>query len=137
MRRFLIEQLPRTPASYLITPLSFEGWRTWMEQSSFDSLVQTAEMIDAIEAALNMPLVPSDAVLHLKPGDEAVLVTLSFGVLLAWAEGKIAPLPEDWRCLTLTVSSPESGSPLILEAAVVDSEIIEGDADAELTGPDA
>ena len=53
------------------------------------------------------------------PGDEALLITLSYGVLLAWAEGKIAPLPEDWRCFSLTVKAPPVTLPVpVLEAAI-------------------
>jgi len=85
------------------------------------SLVRTTELISAIEAGLGVSLVQSEASIALRDGDEAVLIGLSFGVLLAWAEGKIAPLAEDWRCLSLIVqNSSAAPSAPALEAAVVE-----------------
>src|SRR5207248_165094 len=75
----------------------------------------------AIEAGLGVSLVQSEASIALKDGDEAVLIGLSFGVLLAWAEDKIAPLAEDWRCLSLIVqNSSTAPSAPALETAVVE-----------------
>jgi hypothetical protein len=61
-----------------------------------------------VQAALGFTLSQSDASVALQPGDEALLITLSFSVLLAWAEDNIAPLPEDWRCISLRVRPAES-----------------------------
>jgi hypothetical protein len=69
-------------------------------------------MIAAIKASMRIALLQSPAVVALHPGDEALLITLSFGVLLAWVEQSIAPLPEDWRCALLRVrASDEVSSP--------------------------
>jgi hypothetical protein len=65
-------------------------------------------MISAVKAAMEFTLSQSAACVALRPGDEALLITLSFSVLLAWAEDNIAPLPEDWRCISLRVRRPES-----------------------------
>jgi hypothetical protein len=65
-------------------------------------------MIAAVQAAMSFPLSQSDLPVTLQPGDEALLITLSFSVLLAWAEDNIAPLPEDWRCILLRVRHPGS-----------------------------
>ena len=46
--------------------------------------------------------------MRLAPGDEALLIELSFPVLVAWAEGKIPPLEEDWRFLWVRVEQPPS-----------------------------
>ncbi len=43
--------------------------------------------------------------MSLRTGDEAVLISLSFGVLLASVQGNFPPLPEDWRCSLLLVES--------------------------------
>lgn len=85
------------------------------------SLVRTTELISAIDAGLNVPLIQSDASMTMQQGDEALLIGLSFSVLLAWAEGKIPPVEDDWRCFWLTVEG-HSASPSTpaLEAAVVE-----------------
>ncbi|HYO81403.1 MAG TPA: hypothetical protein VES20_08390 [Bryobacteraceae bacterium] len=44
--------------------------------------------------------------MSLAEGDEALLISLSFSVLLAWAEGGIPPVADDWRCLLLQVDQP-------------------------------
>lgn len=68
-------------------------------------------MISAIKEGLGIALCQSKTRVTLRPGDEALLIGLSYGVLLAWAEGNIPPLPEDWRCLLLTVEAP--GAPAL------------------------
>jgi hypothetical protein len=121
MRRFVIEHLPRLAASYQVLPLDYSQARSWLQQPDIVSLVRTTELISAIEAGLGVSLVQSDASIALRNGDEALLIGLSFGVLLAWAEGKIAPLAEDWRCLSLIVRS-SSGDPSAppLQKAVIE-----------------
>ncbi len=121
MSRFVIEHLPRTRAVYELAPLEYEDARVWLNQLRFTSLVRTTELIAAIEAGMGVALTQSDMSMALRPGDEALLITLSFGVLLAWAQGKIPPLPEDWRCLLLIVKAPddEAASP-VLEAKVAE-----------------
>lgn len=121
MGRFVVEHLPRLAARYQVVPLNYEQTRGWLQQPELVSLVRTTELISAIEAGLGVSLVQSDASVDLQPGDEAVLLGLSFGVLLAWAEGKITPLPEDWRCLSLEIE--RSTAPLTrpsLQAAVTE-----------------
>ena len=54
----------------------------------------------------------------LHPGDETLLITLSFGVLLAWAEGQIVPLAEDWRCVLLTVEAAAAVSSPLRQVAL-------------------
>lgn len=123
MSRFLIEHLPQAPAAYTVAPLNFEDWQTWLKHSLFISLIRTTEMIAAIEKSAGLRLHQSDHYMTLRPGDEAVLVTLSFGVLLAFAEGQISPLPEDWRCLLITVAAPAEPVPsLLAESAVLEGE---------------
>jgi hypothetical protein len=73
-------------------------------------LIRTTEIISAVQTAMSFPLSQSDAPVALQPGDEALLITLSFSVLLAWAEDNIAPLREDWRCILLSVRHPESST---------------------------
>ena len=121
MGRFVIEHLPRLAARYQVVPLDYSQARSWLQQPEIVSLVRTTELISAIEAGLGVSLVQSEASIALRDGDEAVLIGLSFGVLLAWAEGKIAPLAEDWRCLSLIVqNSSAAPSAPALEAAVVE-----------------
>jgi hypothetical protein len=62
-------------------------------------------MITAIKAGMDVELTPSPSTVSIRAGDEALLITLSFGVLLAWAEQNIEPLPEDWRCTLLRVQA--------------------------------
>jgi hypothetical protein len=120
MSRFVIEHLPRAAATYEVTPLNHEQATLWLQQVNLVSVVRTTEMITAIEAFLGVTLSQSDVPVALRPGDEALLVTLSFGVLLAWAEGKIAPLPEDWRWASLRVKAPTEFSSPDLEIAVAE-----------------
>lgn len=63
-------------------------------------------MIAAIGAGMGVRLIQSAMPLAIHPGDEALLITLAFGVLPAWAEGKMVPLEEDWRCTSLSVEAP-------------------------------
>lgn len=121
MSRFVIEHLPRTPATYSVTPLNHEGAKLWLQQANAVSIVRTTEMIAAIEAGMGVTLSQSAMPVALRSGDEALLITLSFGVLLAWVEGKIAPLPEDWRCVSLSVQHPgEDFSPIRTAAMTED-----------------
>src|SRR5436305_11199308 len=107
MGRFVMEHLPRAAAVYDVTPLEYEQAKQWLQKGNPVSIIRTTEMIAAVQAALGFTLSQSDASVALQPGDEALLITLSFSVLLAWAEDNIAPLPEDWRCLSLRVRPPE------------------------------
>lgn len=105
MGRFVMEHLPRATATYEVNPVSWDEAKLWLEQSSVISAVRTTEMITAIKAGMDVALAPSPSAVAISSGDEALLITLSFGVLLAWAEQDIAPLPEDWRCTLLRVQS--------------------------------
>jgi hypothetical protein len=107
MGRFVIEHLPRKSATYRVTPLTHVEAKAWIQASSCDSLVRTTELIAAVSAGMGITLDQSDTSIALGPGDEAVLISLSYGVLLAWAQGNIPPLAEDWRCSLLTVEDPE------------------------------
>lgn len=121
MTRFVIEHLPRSTARYQAIPVDYKNVKEWLQQTDLVSLVRTTELISAIEAGLNVALTQADTSRTLRQGDEALLIGLSFSVLLAWAEGKIPPVEEDWRCFWLTVeghgASPSSPA---LEAAVVE-----------------
>lgn len=103
-----MEHLPRAAAVYDVTPLEYEEAKKWLQKGDAVSIIRTTEMIAAVQAALGFTLSQSDASVALQPGDEALLITLSFSVLLAWAEDNIAPLPEDWRCISLRVRPAES-----------------------------
>jgi hypothetical protein len=122
MSRFVIEHLPRTAATYRVVPLEHEQAKAWMEESELASLIRTTELIAAIEAGMSVTSNQTDISMALGPGDEALLITLSFGVLLAWAEGKILPLQEDWRFFLLTVESAHPLSPARVQRAEVSSE---------------
>ena len=106
MHRFVIEHLPRLPAKYDVLPLDFDQAKAWLNSSLAHSLIRTRELTAAIEITMGITLTPSDGSVSLRPGDEALLITLSYSVLLAWTEGKIPPLVEDWRCFLLTVDTP-------------------------------
>lgn len=106
-RRFVIEHLPRSAARYDAVPLSYREVKAWLQNTKFTSLVRTTELISAVEAGMHVLLKEADKRVRLSPGDEALLIGLSFGVLLAWAEGNIAPLPDDWRCFSLRVKGPD------------------------------
>lgn len=108
MGRFVMEHLPRAAAVYDASPLSYEAAKRWLQTADASSLIRTTEMILAVQAAMSLPLSQSELSVTLQPGDEALLITLSFSVLLAWAEDKIAPLPEDWRCILIRVRHPGS-----------------------------
>jgi hypothetical protein len=127
MSFFVIEHLPRAAAWYEVSPMSFKQARAWVNQPSLSSAVRTTELISAIEAGMGVALAQSDEAVTLRPGDEALLVTLSFGVLLAWVEGNISPLPEDWRCLLVRVRMPAEEPPEpAVEIAVVE-DLLEGE----------
>lgn len=113
MKRLAIEHLPRTLATYHVTPLGYAEARTWLAAGDLTSLVRTTELIGAIRAGLGVALDQSDTLVAMQPGDEALLISVSFSVLLAWTQGDIVPLEEDWRCLLLEVDSPNAAaSPL-------------------------
>lgn len=76
---------------------------------------------------MGVTLTQADVSMALRPGDEALLITLSFGVLLAWAQGKIPPLPEDWRVLLLTVKAPGDPAPSPVLEAKVAEEFLSGE----------
>ncbi len=120
MSRFVIEHLPRIAAQYNVIPVECSQARIWLEQSGVISLVRTTEMISAMDAGLGVSLAQSDASMMLQEGDEALLVGISFSVLLAWAEGKIAPVDEDWRCFLLTVERSTASVAPVLRAAVAE-----------------
>lgn len=105
MRRFVIEHLPRSSARYAVRPVDFAAAREWLAGGDLSSLVRTTELIGAIREGFGLALEQSDASMALSEGDEALLISLSFSVLLAWAEGGIVPLEEDWRCLLLRVDA--------------------------------
>lgn len=115
-----MEHLPRAAATYAVTPLDCEQAKRWIQQANAVSIIRTTEMIGAIEASMGVTLMQSAMPVALRPGDEALLITLSFGVLLAWAEGQITPLPDDWRCAVLTVQAPRDVSSPIREVAMAE-----------------
>ena len=121
MKRFAIEHLPRTVATYQVSPVDSSEVRAWLESGEVTSLVRTTELIDAITAGLGVKLEQAAASMTLRPGDEAVLFSLSFSVMLAWAQGRIVPLEEDWRCLLLRVDAPSAATPSALAAIAQDS----------------
>ena len=117
MGRYAIEHLPRAAATYRVLPLDYSDARTWLGSGAVTSLIRTTELIGAVASGFECPLEQSDTSMSLQPGDEALLISLSFSVLLAWAQGDIVPMPEDWRCLLLRVDQPRSeASPLAEEA---------------------
>lgn len=120
MKRFVIEHLPRSSARYVVNPVDFAAAREWLSGGQVTSLVRTTELIGAIRGGLGVALEQSDASMALREGDEALLISLSFSVLLAWAEGGIVPLEDDWRCLMLRVDAPAAatGGPSTAESAL-------------------
>jgi hypothetical protein len=108
MTRFVMEHLPRAAALYDASPLKYEEAKEWLQRGTPLSIIRTTEMIAAVQATMGLTLSQSDVSVALQPGDEALLMTLSFSVLLAWAEDNIPPLPEDWRCILLRVRRPGS-----------------------------
>jgi hypothetical protein len=127
MKRFAIEHLPRTHATYQVTPVNATTARAWLSAGEITSLVRTTELIGAIRDGLGVTLEQADASVALGPGDEALLISLSYSVLLAWAQGEIVPLDEDWRCLLLQVVDPSAvTSPL---ATATSDELTAGSAE--------
>jgi hypothetical protein len=120
MGRYVMEHLPRAAARYQVTPLDHAQAKRWLQEANTVSLVRTTEMIAAIRAGLEITLVQSADSIELRSGDEALLITLSFNVLLAWAEGELVPLPEDWRCASLTVQDAADGLSPVRELAVAE-----------------
>ena len=94
MGRFLMEHLPRAGAVYKVTPLDHPEATSWLKKGEFVSAVRTTEMIDAIQSAMNLTLTQSATLVALEPGDKALMITLSFGVLLAWAEERMPHCPK-------------------------------------------
>ena len=120
MNRFAIEHLPRSSARYTVRPVDSAEARVWLAGGGVTSLVRTTELIDAIREGLGAELAQADALMALQPGDEALLISLSFSVLLAWSQGGIVPLDEDWRCLLLRVDTAPVAGPSLAEAASQD-----------------
>ncbi len=118
-----MEHLPRVTATYDVNPVNWDQAKLWLEQSSVISAVRTTEMITAIKAGMDFELTPSPSTVAIHPGDEALLITLSFGVLLAWAEQDIAPLPEDWRCMLLKLQARSELRPSNALAAAIGEEV--------------
>lgn len=112
MARFVIEHLPRMSARYDATPLAYGEAQVWVQQPGLTSLVRTTELISAIDIGMGIVLSQSDQSMTLQPGDEALLIGLSFGVLLAWAQGKIPPVAEDWRFVLLALTRPSEAPPV-------------------------
>lgn len=121
MGRFVIEHLPRSHARYEVSPLSYAEALDWIQSGSSYSLVRTTELIEAMEKGAGIALTQADALMEIGAGDEALLVSLSYSVLLACAEGDIAPLPEDWRFFLLRVEKAGETQRSKAEAAVFDA----------------
>jgi len=116
--RFAIEHLPKTSATYQVTPVEYNEARRWLADGEFLSLIRTTELIGAIRAGLGATLEQADQLTAMRSGDEALLISLSFSVLLAWAKGDIVPLEADWRCLIVRVADPdETVEPPVLAAS--------------------
>jgi hypothetical protein len=120
MSCFVMEHLPRAAATYEVTPLEYEGAKRWLQETNAVSIIRTTEMIAAIQAGMGISLLQSAVLVSLHPGDEALLITLSFGVLLAWAEENMTPLPEDWRCALLRVRAPGDVSSPMNQVAIAE-----------------
>ena len=120
MQRFAIEHVPRTLARYQVTPVDYVQARAWLAAGDVISLVRTTELLSAVAAGFGIALEQSDTLMMLAPGDQALLISLSFSVLLACAEGNIVPLDEDWRCLLLTVERPPLASAPVTATAAAD-----------------
>ena len=118
-----MEHLPRAIATYDVNPVNWDQAKLWLEQGGVISAVRTTEMMTAIKAGMDVELTPSPLAVAIRPGDEALLITLSFGVLLAWAEQNIAPLPEDWRCMLLRVQARSELQPSNTLAAAIGKEV--------------
>jgi len=54
--RFAIEHLPRTLATYQVSPVEFNDARAWLGADDVISLVRTTEMIGAIRAGFGLSL---------------------------------------------------------------------------------
>ena len=106
--RFAIEHLPRAAATYRVSPVTFDEARVWLAHAGLASVIRTTELIRAIAASFGTNLEQADQHVVLRPGDEALLISVSFSVLMAFTQGNIPPLPEDWRCLLLRVGTEEA-----------------------------
>ena len=120
MARFLIEHLPRMAARYIVTPVSTGQVRQWLSDRELHSLVRTTELIGSIRECFGISLAQADQAMALRPGDQALLISLSYSVLLAWAQGEIAPLDEDWRCFLLEVEGAHAEATPASATAVED-----------------
>jgi hypothetical protein len=118
-----MEHLPRATATYDVAPVGWDQAKLWLEESGVISAVRTTEMITAIKAGMDVEVAPSPSKVAIRPGDEALLITLSFSVLPAWAEQNIAPLPEDWRCTLLRVQARSELQPSNTLAAAIGEEV--------------
>jgi hypothetical protein len=86
-----MEHLPRAIATYDVNPVNWGQAKLWLEQSGLISAVRTTEMITAIRAGMDVELTPSPSTVAIRPGDEALLITLSFGVLLRGPSKTLRP----------------------------------------------
>ena len=120
MARFVIEHLPRTAARYTVTPVSASKARQWLSERELHCLVRTTELIGSIRECFGISLAQADHAMALRPGDQALLMSLSFSVLLAWAQGQIAPLDDDWRCFLLEVEGAHTEATPASASAVED-----------------
>lgn len=123
MKRFAIEHLPRAFATYQVTPVDYSEARTWLAAGDVTSLIRTTELIGAIGSGFGVTLTQSDSSMSLQQGDQALLISLSFSVLLAWAQGSIAPLDADWRCLLLEVGNPAAAPSPVLSSRSEDPSV--------------
>ena len=58
--RFAIEHLPKTSATYQVTPVEYNEARHWLADGEFLSLIRTTELIGAIRAGLGASLEQAD-----------------------------------------------------------------------------
>jgi hypothetical protein len=65
MQRFTIEHLPRTPATYQVTPVDYAQARAWLGAGKVISLVRTTELLSAVAAGFGMALEQSDTLMML------------------------------------------------------------------------
>ena len=119
---------PRAIATDNVSPVTDVETRNWLATGKLISLVRTTELIGAIRDGLGVALEQADESMVLQTGDEALLISLSFSVLLAWAQGGIVPLEEDWRCLLVQVRNPSDtlGPTTALASEDISTDVAEG-----------